>query len=126
MTEIQTGERIAKLEQKVTDLDKKIGDVGAERVAKLEQKVVDLTQRVGDMGAVAVAVGVLTERVSGVGDDVRVLGVKLQNEIDFRSKKDEETSKDRRQVRIALWGFTVSILCALVSAGVILLTYTGK
>lgn len=87
-----------------------------ERVSKLEARVDDLDKRVGDMGAVAVAVGVLTERLDHVGKSVEFVHADLKSEVDFRNQREEQYRRDRREFRIALWTAVAVITGAVIGA----------
>jgi hypothetical protein len=93
-----------------------------ERVARIEQRVDDLDKRVGNVGDVAVAVGVLTERVRGVDVKLQDIVVQLSDEVDSRDQRETDTRKERRDIKIALWTITVMIVCALIGAATIILT----
>lgn len=93
-----------------------------ERIAKLEQRVEDIDKRVGDVGAVAVAVGVLTERVETIGRDLKSIGLQLTTEVDTREQREKDNKRERRDIKIALWTFSVMIVCALIGAAALILT----
>ncbi len=93
-----------------------------ERLAKLEQRVDDLDKRVGDVGAVAVAVGVLTERLGSVADDVRAVNTSLTSEVAARNARENEIRKERRDMRIALWTIAAMILAAIIGAAALVAT----
>jgi hypothetical protein len=84
--------------------------------------VEDLDKRTGDMGAVALAVGVLTERFDGLSRDVKTIAGQLTSEISSRDTREKDNRKERRDIKVALWTFTVMIVCALIGAIALILT----
>lgn len=95
------------------------------RIARVEQRVDDLDNKVSTLMPVANNVGVLTERVETLRRDLATYAnnvAKLDDEIEQREK---DTRKERRDARLAMWGLTATIFAALIVAAVTLLVSGG-
>lgn len=93
-----------------------------ERIARLEQRVDDIDKRVGDVGAIAVNVGILTERMDSLSKDIKAISIQLTSEIGQRNEREKDNRKERHDIKVALWSFSVMIICALIGAAAIVLS----
>jgi|SRR5581483_4051907 len=109
------------------------GEATETRLARLEQRVSDLDVRVsamaGPITTLTESVIRQTERFDTLNRDLRrytLEQAKLAEEIERRdqSREDEkkEERRERRNARLALWTLSVMILCALIGAAAVLLT----
>jgi hypothetical protein len=98
------------------------GDGIDARIARLEVRVEDLDKRTSEMGSVALAVGILTEKFESMSRDMKTIAGQLTSEIISRDTREKDNKKERRDIKVALWTFTVMIVCALIGAVALILT----
>ena len=91
-------ERIARLEQRVVDLEGQVD----RRIRSVEHNVNALTP-------VIATVATLSERIGALREDLGALRQNLE-------ERESEGRAERRSVRLAMWSMAGTVLCALIGS----------